>query len=252
MSPSTPLSDDRRAHPVGASSASDRTGDRRGILVVISSPSGAGKTTLARRLLGEFDTLDFSVSLTTRPPRIGERDGVDYVFVDDEEFDRLIARDEMAEWAVVHGNRYGTSRTAVEDALHHGRDVLFDVDWQGGEALGSQWPDDALKIFILPPDLDILEARLRGRATDSDEVIERRLAKAIDEIRHHGEYRHVIVNDVLDEAYDRLRRIYVWRRGGADDSAGPPLGPADQAAGRDHAVALIASAQARSSPSQDG
>jgi guanylate kinase len=194
---------------------------RRGILIIISSPSGAGKTTLARRLLAEFPELSFSVSYTTRPPRVGERDGVDYYFVSAGEFDQMIERDEFAEWAQVHGNRYGTSRRVVDDALASGRDVVFDVDWQGGRALAWRWPLDALRIFILPPDLGSLEQRLRRRATDSEEVIQRRLRVALEELRHHDEYEHRIVNDDIERAYGALRAIYLIRRDGV--SAHPDL-----------------------------
>lgn len=185
---------------------------RRGILAIVSSPSGAGKTTLSSRLLHEFPEIDFSVSFTTRPKRRGEVDGVDYHFVDGTTFEDMIARGEFAEWAQVHGNRYGTSRAVVEEALREGRDVLFDVDWQGGRDLRAQWPDDSLMIFILPPSLETLEQRLRRRATDSEEVIANRLQGAIEEIRHHDAYEHLIVNDDLDEAYRTMRAIYLVRR----------------------------------------
>lgn len=195
---------------------------RRGLLVIISSPSGAGKTTLSRRLLGEFDTTEFSVSYTTRPPRGNEVEGRDYHFVSGETFNRMIAGGEFAEWAEVHGNRYGTAQSAVERALTQGRDVIFDVDWQGGKALSDKWPDDSLKIFILPPDLATLEHRLRKRATDKDEVIERRLRKALDEMEHHEEYEHLIINDHLDDAYATLRAIYLVRRHGGQDRVDVP------------------------------
>jgi guanylate kinase len=195
---------------------------RRGILFILSSPSGAGKTTLARRLLAEFDTIEFSVSYTTRPPRTGERQGVDYVFVDRAEFERMIADGELAEWAEVHGNFYGTSRAAVQAALTGGRDVIFDIDWQGGRALSLAWPDDALKVFVLPPDFDTLAARLRGRATDADDVIARRLARAVEEIAHYRDYDHLLVNDDLDRAYRVLRAIYLVRRYGASDRDDTP------------------------------
>src|SRR5262249_9361976 len=147
----------------------------RGLLIVISSPSGAGKTTLCRRLTHDYPHLVFSVSVTTRTPRPGEIDGVDYRFVDAPTFDRMVAAGELAEWAQVHGNRYGTTRAAVNQALENGRDVLFDIDWQGGHKLKAQFPEDAVMIWIQPPSLAALEDRLRRRATDSVEAIEKRL-----------------------------------------------------------------------------
>jgi guanylate kinase len=199
----------------------DPMSSRRGVLAIVSSPSGAGKTTLTRRLLEEFPELEFSVSYTTRPRRPGEIEGKDYHFVDNATFDHMVERGEFAEHARVHDNRYGTARAPVEDALRQGRDMIFDVDWQGGAALSAAWPDDALKIFILPPDLDTLADRLRRRATDSPDVIERRLRKAIDELSHFGEYEHLIVNDDLDRAYRVLRALYVARREGRDEHADP-------------------------------
>ncbi len=184
----------------------------RGILVIVSSPSGAGKTTLTRRLLKEFPKLTFSVSYTTRAIRPGETDGTDYHFVSHEVFDQMVERGEFAEHFFVHGNHYGTAKAPVESALSAGRDMIFDVDWQGGAALSKQWPADCLKIFILPPDLKILAQRLRSRATDSDEVIERRLRKALEELGHYNEYEHLIVNDDLERAYPVLRAIYLTRR----------------------------------------
>jgi guanylate kinase len=194
----------------------------RGILVIISSPSGAGKTTLARRLLAEFPQVEFSVSYTTRPRRKNEVDGRDYHFVDDDRFDRMIEAGQFAEWAHVHGNRYGTGRETVERALAGGRDVVFDVDWQGGDSLSARWPDDSLKVFVLPPDLRTLEDRLRRRATDADEVIQRRLRKAFEEIAHHTDYDYIIVNENLDDAYDLLRSIYLMRRFGPEDRPDVP------------------------------
>ena len=186
--------------------------------MIVSSPSGAGKTTLTRRLLGEFGPqLEFSVSYTTRSQRPGEVDGRDYWFVAPGAFQHMIERDEFAEYATVFGNRYGTAKAPIDTALAAGRDVIFDVDWQGGAALSAKWPDDALKIFILPPDLDTLAARLRARATDTPEVIERRQRKAIDELGHWPEYNHLIVNDDVEGAYQVLRAIYLTRRYGAAD-----------------------------------
>ena len=187
----------------------------RGVLVIVSSPSGAGKTTLTRRLLAEFSPrLQFSVSYTTRPIRPGEVDGRDYHFVALDQFEAMVERHEFAEHAFVFNNRYGTAQAPVERALAEGKDVIFDVDWQGGAALSARWPADSLKIFILPPDLDTLAARLRSRATDAPEVIDRRLRKAIEELEHHAEYQHLIVNDEIERAYGVLRAIYLTRRYG--------------------------------------
>ncbi len=189
---------------------------QRGSLVIISSPSGAGKTTLAHKLLREFESVEFSVSYTTRPMRRGEVDGKDYHFVSPDAFEKMAFEGAFAEWAVVHGNRYGTSRAVVEKALTGGHDVVFDVDWQGGLKLSEQWPDDALMIFVLPPDLDTLADRLRRRATDAPDVIDRRLKTAIEEIGHHDIYPHKIINDDLDQAYALLRAVYLCRKQGDD------------------------------------
>jgi guanylate kinase len=189
----------------------------RGVLVIVSSPSGAGKTTLTRRLLQEFPELEFSVSYTTRPIRPGEVDARDYHFVKPEEFEAMVERGEFAEHAFVHSNRYGTAQAPVEAALAAGRDVIFDVDWQGGAALSARWPEDSLKIFILPPDLATLEQRLRRRATDDPKIIDKRLAKAIEELEHYNEYAHLIVNDDIERAYAVLRALYLTRRYGTGD-----------------------------------
>jgi len=190
----------------------------RGVLVIVSSPSGAGKTTLTRRLLSEFGPrLEFSVSYTTRPARPGEVEGRDYHFVTPEQFEEMVKRGEFAEHAFVHQNRYGTAQAPIEAALARGNDVIFDVDWQGGAALSARWLEDSLKIFILPPDLTVLESRLRQRATDAPDIVQRRLGKAKEELEHFGEYQHLIVNDELERAYAVLRAIYLTRRHGTID-----------------------------------
>jgi guanylate kinase len=181
----------------------------RGLLIVVSSPSGAGKTTLCRRLIEEFPDIVFSVSYTTREMRRGEEEGTDYHFVDRATFDAMVERGEFAEWAEVHGNRYGTTVAAVRQALEGGRHVLFDVDYQGGRQIKAKFEKEAVLVFVLPPSLEELEARLRKRATDAPEVIERRLAKARDELKHYGIYQYLIVNDDLPRAYEKLRAIYL-------------------------------------------
>jgi len=218
----------------------------RGVLVIVSSPSGAGKTTLTRRLLAEFAPgLEFSVSYTTRAARQGEVDGSDYHFVSPPVFEGMVERREFAKWAVVHGNRYGTALAPTERALDQGRDIIFDVDWQGGAALSAHWPADCLKIFILPPDLDTLAARLRRRATDDLGVIERRLRVALTEVEHFHEYQHLIVNDDLDRAYTVLRAIYLTRRYGRTNRPDAPYPLADLARTVDANAASAPEAHAR-------
>ncbi len=187
------------------------TQEDEGLLVVVSSPSGAGKTTLCHRLMAEFPNLVFSVSYTTRKIRAGERDGVDYHFVDETTFAAMIDRGELAEHAHVHGHRYGTTRIAVEQARRGGKDVLFDIDYQGGRQLKTRYEKYGylVMVFILPPTIAELERRLRQRATDDPTVIDRRLAKAREEIEHYQYYDYLIVNDDLDRAYDELRAIYL-------------------------------------------
>jgi guanylate kinase len=184
---------------------------RRGILMVISSPSGAGKTTLTRRL-AETHKLHFSVSYTTRPPRTGEVDGRDYHFINTERFNAMVAAQEFAEHAVVHGNRYGTSIATVNKAIEQGVDCLFDIDYQGGQQIRRLWPQDSVLCFILPPSLGELERRLRRRATDSEEVIERRLSIARKELAHYSEYDYLVVNEDLDRAFAELSAIYTAAR----------------------------------------
>jgi guanylate kinase len=171
---------------------------RRGVLYILSSPSGAGKTTLARRLLAVDPDIAMSVSVTTRAPRPGERDGVDYFFVDQSKFEAMKADGELLEWARVFDNCYGTPRAAVEAALSAGKDVLFDIDWQGAQQLSEKMKGDVVRVFVLPPSGAILEQRLKSRAQDPPDVVARRMAAASAEISHWAEYDYVIVNTDLD------------------------------------------------------
>jgi guanylate kinase len=186
-------------------------------LFIVSSPSGAGKTTLIRRVLADptvpGGSLHFSVSHTTRPPRADERGGREYHFVSEEEFRRLQAADGFLEWATVHGNLYGTSRQEVEPRLAAGTDVLLDIDVQGARQVRSRIPE-AVKIFVFPPSRDVLEARLRARASEAPDVVGRRLAVAAAEMHEFGEYDYAIINDDLEAAVDELRSIVVARRAG--------------------------------------
>lgn len=181
---------------------------RRGLMLVVSSPSGAGKTSLCRRLLADHGDLELSVSCTTRAPRIGEMDGREYHFVDRAEFDRLAAADAFFEWAEVHDNRYGSPRAPVTAALERGHDVLFDIDWQGAAKVADQAAEDVVRVFILPPSLGELRRRLEARAQDHPEVIERRVARAKAEIAHWREFDFVIVNDDFDRTYAELAHVY--------------------------------------------
>ena len=185
---------------------------RRGLLLVLSSPSGAGKTTLARRLLATEPGLRMSVSVTTRAPRRGEVDGRDYIFIDAGEFQRLEAAGELLEWAEVHGNRYATPKAAVLAALQAGDDMLFDIDWQGARQIKERMGEDVVSVFILPPDGKALERRLKTRAQDTEEVVKRRMAAAADEIAHWGEYDYVIVNADLDASSASLAAILAAER----------------------------------------
>ncbi|WP_096358899.1 guanylate kinase [Variibacter gotjawalensis] len=176
-------------------------------MLVLSSPSGAGKTTLSRRLLADDTGVELSVSVTTRKPRPGEIDGKDYHFIDRATFDVMVERRELLEWAEVFGNCYGTPRSAVEKTLAGGRDVLFDVDWQGTQQLREAARVDLVSVFILPPSVEELERRLRSRAQDSDDVIHGRMSKAADEMSHYVEYDYVIINHEIDRAFGELRAI---------------------------------------------
>lgn len=180
---------------------------RRGLMLVISSPSGAGKSTIARNILEAQIGMKLSVSVTTRQRRASEIEGVHYHFVSHKEFERLKASDALLEWAEVHGNFYGTPREAAEVAMAEGQDMLFDIDWQGAQQLQDKMPADVVSIFILPPTMDELQSRLNRRAEDSAEVIATRLANARAEIEHWREYDYVVVNDDLDRAYSSVRAI---------------------------------------------
>ena len=177
-----------------------------GTLYIVAAPSGAGKTTLVRLLLEGDDQIRLSISYTTRAPRPGEADGREYHFVDVPRFKAMIANDEFLEWAEVHGNYYGTSKKWIHDQLTAGHDVLLEIDWQGAQQVRQLFPA-AVGIFILPPSLEELARRLRGRGTDADEVINRRLAAAQAEMRHVGEFDYVIINNHLQEALEELRAI---------------------------------------------
>jgi len=185
---------------------------RRGLLLVMSSPSGAGKTTLSRRLLAADPMITMSVSVTTRAPRPGEVNGRDYHFITHEEFGRLRDRGDLLEYAEVFGNFYGTPKRPVAEALQAGRDVLFDIDWQGTQQLGAAMQDDLVRIFILPPSAEELRERLIGRAQDSASTVAKRMAKAADEISHWPEYDYVIVNDDIGKASVEIEAILTAER----------------------------------------
>lgn len=181
---------------------------RRGLMLVMSSPSGAGKTTLTRRLLAEDEDVVMSVSATTREPRPGEEEGKDYYFVSHERFREMIEQSELLEHAVVFENRYGTPRGPVTEALQSGKDVIFDIDWQGTQQLmSSASAIDLVRIFILPPSVKELEDRLRKRAQDSEATVQKRMEQAESEISHWAEYDYVLVNDDLERTYEDLRAI---------------------------------------------
>jgi len=180
---------------------------RRGLMFVLSSPSGAGKTTISHMLLAADREIRLSVSATTRPMRPGETDGVDYHFLTEAEFDRMIEEDEFYEWAPVFGHRYGTPKGHIRAALKEGQDFLFDIDWQGTQQLYQKDRQDVVSVFILPPSIDELQRRLSARATDSREVIEDRMARAHDEISHWAEYEYVVINDDKDACFAKVREI---------------------------------------------
>src|SRR5215467_6595195 len=185
---------------------------RRGLMLVLSSPSGAGKTTLSRLLLERYASIELSISATTRRPRPGETDGRDYNFIDSDRFDAMVARGDMLEWAEVFGNRYGTPRAPVERALSEGRDMLFDIDWQGTQQLREKGRADLVSVFVLPPSISDLEARLRTRAQDPDDVIRARMGKAVDEMSHWAEYDYVVVNREIARAFEDVCAILAAER----------------------------------------
>jgi guanylate kinase len=185
---------------------------RRGMMLVLSSPSGAGKTTLSRMLLEADPNIDMSISVTTRRPRAGEVDGRDYHFIDAARFEAMKGGGELLEWARVFDNWYGTPRRPVEDAVARGRDVLFDIDWQGTQQLGEIARSDVVSVFVLPPSIEELERRLHRRAQDSHAVIAGRMAKAVDEMSHWAEYDYVVVNRDLDHAFADIQAILAAER----------------------------------------
>jgi len=180
---------------------------RRGLMLVLSSPSGAGKTTLSRQLLDNDRQIQLSVSCTTRAKRPGEKDGLDYKFLDTASFRGMVDRGEFLEYAQVFGNYYGTPRAPVEAALSAGKDVLFDIDWQGTQQLRDKVPGDLVTVFILPPSTRDLEKRLLTRAQDSKEIVAERIARAADEMSHYAEYDYVVVNRDIGTSLNRIKAI---------------------------------------------
>ncbi len=185
---------------------------RRGLMLIVASPSGAGKTSLCRRLMADHEHLTLSLSVTTRGVRPGEEDGRDYRFIGEPEFMQLRDSDALLEHACVHDHYYGTPRGPVEQALADGRDVLFDIDWQGAAQIAAKAPEDTVRVFILPPSIAELRRRLYARAQDAEEVIERRVRRAKDEIARCGEFDYVMVNDDFDRSYADLAHIYHGER----------------------------------------
>ena len=185
---------------------------RRGLLLLVSSPSGAGKTSLSRRLVADHLDLVLSISATTRPPRPGEEEGREYFFKSADEFEAMVAAGELLEWAGVHNQRYGTPKAPVEAALAAGKDVLFDIDWQGARSIAEKMPADSVRVFVLPPSWSDLSRRLRARAQDTEAIINLRLDRGREEITHWNEYDYVIVNKDFDRAYADLVHIYRGER----------------------------------------
>jgi guanylate kinase len=190
------------------------------VMLILSSPSGAGKTTLTRRLQQEFPELRFSVSHTTRPPRATEKDGKDYHFVDKPTFERLVAEDAFIEWAEVHGNCYGTSLSEIDRAKNTGTGgMIFDIDYQGARQIRAKVPD-MVGVFVLPPSMEELLRRLRGRASESEDIVQRRFQVAMREIEHYALFDYVIVNDDLERAFDALRAVVLAERSRRHRKAG--------------------------------
>ena len=185
---------------------------RRGLLIVLSSPSGAGKTTISRMLLECDDEITMSVSATTRPMRPGEVDGTDYHFVDDASFQHMVEAEDLAEWAYVFDHRYGSPKEPIKDALKAGRDILFDIDWQGTQQLSGAFGTDLVRIFILPPSMSELDRRLHSRATDSDAVIAERMRRAASEIGHWAEYDYVLINEDMERCLAEVKAIVAAER----------------------------------------
>jgi guanylate kinase len=194
------------------SARNKKSTSRRGLMLVLSSPSGAGKTTLSRMLLKADRAVELSVSVTTRPRRRGEVNRRDYHFIDRDRFDAMVKAGDLLEWAEVFGHYYGTPRKPVQKALKRGRDVLFDIDWQGTQQLSEKARGDIASIFVLPPSIPELERRLHTRALDDEAVIRRRMAKAASELSHWAEYDYVIINDTLDHAFAEVQAILAAER----------------------------------------
>jgi guanylate kinase len=198
---------DAHGSPEARAAMDQPTRQRRGLLIVLSSPSGAGKSTISRMLLSADDAVTMSVSATTRDKRPGEVDDVDYHFVDDAKFEEMVRDSEFAEWAYVFDHRYGSPKEPIKDALKAGRDILFDIDWQGTQQLRGAFGTDLVRIFILPPSMEELERRLRARGTDSEDVIESRMRRAASELGHWGEYDYVLINEDMDSCLSEVRSI---------------------------------------------
>ncbi|MDE2597409.1 MAG: guanylate kinase [Sphingomonadales bacterium] len=185
---------------------------RRGLMFILSSPSGAGKTTIARRLLEHDGEIRMSVSVTTRPMRPGEVDGKDYIFVSQDTFDRMVEEEQFLEWAHVFGHSYGTPKAQVKAGLREGHDFLFDIDWQGTQQLYQKLETDVVRVFLLPPSIDELRRRLTGRGTDSADVIAGRMERARAEISHWDGYDYVVVNDDIDACFAKVEQILAAER----------------------------------------